>query len=111
MRALATSLLPVVVGAAVLGLVPAALAHGDEHGHAGGGMSGMGGMGGMNKTDADMPLPEDQYPHTYFSHPDHKAAIYGHIVMMVLAWVFALPAGESHAIVSYAQAAVLKLLI
>ncbi|KAL2264006.1 hypothetical protein VTK26DRAFT_3561 [Humicola hyalothermophila] len=85
MKALATSLLPVAASAAVLGLVPAALAHGDSHG-------GHGGHGGMEMTDADKPLPEDQYPPTYFSHPDHKAAIYAHIVLMVLAWVFALPA-------------------
>ncbi|KAL2134610.1 hypothetical protein VTI74DRAFT_11352 [Chaetomium olivicolor] len=81
MGALTTSLLSVVAGAAVLGLVPAAIAHGDDHG-----------MGGMKMTDADKPLPEDQYPPTYFAHPDHKAAVYGHIGLMVLAWVFALPA-------------------
>ncbi|KAL2172303.1 hypothetical protein VTG60DRAFT_6681 [Thermothelomyces hinnuleus] len=49
-------------------------------------------MGGMEMTDADKPLPEDQYPPTYFAHPDHKVAIYGHIALMVLGWVFALPA-------------------
>ena len=93
MKALATSLLPVAASVAVLGLlVPAALAHGDEHGHGGGG-DGMG--GGMEMTDADKPLPEDQYLPTYFAHPDHKAAIYGHIALMVLAWVFALPAGKA----------------
>jgi len=70
---------------AVLGLlVPAALAHGDEKGH-----------GGMEMTEADKPLPEDQYPPTYFAHPDHKAAIYAHIALMVLAWVFMLPVGKS----------------
>ncbi|KAK4156817.1 hypothetical protein C8A00DRAFT_12261 [Chaetomidium leptoderma] len=88
MKALAASLLPLVTGAAVLGLVPAALAHGNGHGHGDGG----GGMGGMNMADADQPLPEDQYPPTYFAHPDHKTAIYGHIALMVLSWVFALPA-------------------
>jgi hypothetical protein len=81
MKALATSLLPAVAVAAAMGLVPAVLAHGDDH-------------GGMKMTDADQPLPEDQYPPTYFAHPDHKAAIYGHIALMVLAWVFALPAGK-----------------
>ncbi|KAK0714338.1 hypothetical protein B0T21DRAFT_387060 [Apiosordaria backusii] len=45
----------------------------------------------MELTDADKPLPEDQYPPTYFTHPDHKAVIYGHIVLMVLSWVFVLP--------------------
>jgi hypothetical protein len=83
MRALRTSFLPVLAAAVALGLVPAALAHG-------------GGHGGMEMTDADKPLPEDQYPPTYFAHPDHKAAIYGHIALMVLAWVFALPAGKPY---------------
>ena len=107
MKALAASLLPVVASAAVLGLIPAVLAHGEEHGghgsaaaaaSAAGGMGGMSGMGGgSNGTaqDPDAPLPEDQYPPTYFAHPEHKAAIYGHIVVMVLAWVFALPAGKA----------------
>ncbi|KAK4173440.1 hypothetical protein QBC36DRAFT_348759 [Triangularia setosa] len=45
----------------------------------------------MELTDADKPLPEDQYPPTYFTHPDHKAAIYGHIALMVLSWLFVLP--------------------
>ena len=98
MKALAASLLPVLAGVAVLGLVPAALAHGEEHGNssqADGGMDGMDGMGGgMKVSDADKPLPEDQYPPTYFAHPEYKAAIYGHIAVMVLAWVFALPAGK-----------------
>lgn len=49
----------------------------------------------MSMSDADKPLPEDQYPPTYFAHPDHKAAVYGHIALMVLAWVFALPAGKA----------------
>ncbi|KAK4124153.1 hypothetical protein N657DRAFT_378710 [Parathielavia appendiculata] len=81
--------LAVVASAAVVGLIPAVLAHGDEHGH---GNDGMAGLGGMKMGDADRPLPEDQYPPTYFAHPDHKAVIYGHIALMVLGWVFALPA-------------------
>ena len=112
MKALATSLLSVVASAAVLGLVPAALAHGESHGghsgHGDGGMSGMSGMAGMNMTDADKPLPEDQYPPTYFAHPDHKAAIYGHIALMVLGWVFALPAGKTPHSVKDAQGALLN---
>ncbi len=101
MKARAASLLPLLAGVAVLCLVPTALAHGEEHEHAnvnnsssGGGMPGMPGMNGMTASDADKPLPEDQYPPTYFSHPDHKAAIWAHIAVMVLAWVFALPAGK-----------------
>ncbi|KAK4246367.1 hypothetical protein C7999DRAFT_42217 [Corynascus novoguineensis] len=93
MVALSNSILSVVASAAVLGFVPAALADSDGHGHGHGhGHQEEGGMGGMQMTDADKPLPEDQYPPTYFAHPDHKAAIYGHIALMVLGWVFALPA-------------------
>lgn len=84
MKRLATSLLPALAGVAVFGLVPAVLADGG-HGH---------GHGGMEMTDADKPLPEDQYPPTYFAHPDHKAAIYAHIALMVLGWVFVLTAGK-----------------
>lgn len=84
MKALAASILPIIAGAAVLGLVPAALAHGDNHGH-----------GGMEMSDADKPLPEEQYPPTYFALPDHRAAIYGHVGLMVLGWVFVLPAGKA----------------
>lgn len=81
-------LLAALAGAAVLGLlVPTALAHGgDEGGH--------GGHGGMEMTDADKPKPEEEYPLTYFAHPDHKTAIYAHIALMVLAWVFILPVGK-----------------
>ncbi|KAK4194987.1 hypothetical protein QBC40DRAFT_186920 [Triangularia verruculosa] len=45
----------------------------------------------MAPTEADKPLPEDQYPPTYFAHPDHKVAIYGHIALMTLGWLFVLP--------------------
>jgi hypothetical protein len=95
MKATLPSLLPVLAGAvAVLGLIPAALAHGEDEGH---GMSGGPGHGhgGMAMTDADKPLPEDQYPPTYFAHPEHRVAVIGHIALMVLSWVFVLPAGEN----------------
>ncbi|KAK4136168.1 hypothetical protein BT67DRAFT_375348 [Trichocladium antarcticum] len=46
----------------------------------------------MEMGDADKPLAEDQYPPTYFALTDHSGVIFGHIVLMVLAWVFALPA-------------------
>ncbi|KHE78641.1 hypothetical protein GE21DRAFT_1057557 [Neurospora crassa] len=80
-------LLAALTGAAVFGLlVPTVLAHGgDEGGHSG--------HGGMEMTDADKPRPEEEYPLTYFAHPDHKTAIYAHIALMVLAWVFMLPVG------------------
>jgi hypothetical protein len=81
MKTLATSLLTVVASAAVLGLVPTALAHGDDM--------------KMEKGEADKPLPEDQYPPTYFALTEHRGAIYGHIGLMVLAWVFILPPGKA----------------
>ena len=80
MRAIATSILRLVAGAAVLGLIPTALAHGDD-------MS-------MEKGEADKPRPADEYPPTYFAHPEHQTAIYAHIGLMVLGWVFVLPIGE-----------------
>ncbi|KAH6614735.1 hypothetical protein B0J18DRAFT_306625 [Chaetomium sp. MPI-SDFR-AT-0129] len=87
MRALGASFVKFAVGVAALGLARAVLADGGhEHGHAHGSESG-----GMKMSDADKPLPEDQYPPTYFAHPEHGAAIYAHIALMVVAWVFALP--------------------
>ncbi|KAK0648747.1 hypothetical protein B0T16DRAFT_118938 [Cercophora newfieldiana] len=77
MKTLATSFLTVVASVAVLGLIPTALAHGDDM--------------KMEKGEADKPLPEDQYPPTYFALADHRTTIYGHIALMVLAWVFILP--------------------
>ncbi|KAK3384791.1 hypothetical protein B0H63DRAFT_170871 [Podospora didyma] len=76
MKGLTTSLLPALATVAVLGLVPAALAHGDDE---------------MKMGEADKPLPEDQYAPNYFAHPEHRGAIYAHIALMVLAWVFMLP--------------------
>ncbi|KAM7194584.1 integral membrane protein [Rhypophila sp. PSN 637] len=68
------------VGAAVgTGLVPSVLAHGGDN------------TDDMKMGEADKPLPEDQYPPTYFALGDHRAAIYSHIGLMVLAWVFVLP--------------------
>jgi hypothetical protein len=86
MKSIATSALSVLASVAVLGLVPAALAHGDED-------MNMDMAMGANST-ADQPLPEDQYPPTYFALGEHTAAIYGHIGLMVIAWVFMLPVGK-----------------
>ncbi|KAK3313919.1 hypothetical protein B0H66DRAFT_537168 [Apodospora peruviana] len=83
MKGLAAPLLKVLVGAVALGFVPAALAHGGDD------MDG-----GMKMGEADQPQPDDQYPPTYFALVDHRAAIYGHIGLMVLAWVFVLPVGK-----------------
>lgn len=90
MRALGASFLTFAVGVAVLGFIPAVIADGGhEHGHNHGGESG-----GMKMSDADKPLPEDQYPPTYFALSEHTAAIYAHIALMVVAWVFVLPVGK-----------------
>jgi len=80
MKTLATLPLKDVASIAVLGVLPAALAHGDDM--------------NMEKGEADTPLPEDQYPPTYFALPDHRATVYAHIGLMVLGWVFMLPAGK-----------------
>ena len=37
---------------------------------------------------------ESKYPPTYFAHPGHSTAIWAHIILMTLAYVFALPLGE-----------------
>lgn len=38
--------------------------------------------------------PETPYPSTYFTLQDHKALIYGHISLMVIAWMIILPVGK-----------------
>jgi hypothetical protein len=66
----------------VLGLarLSTVLAHGDDgHGH--------------NGSSDHMDEPQDDYPPSYFSHPDHAGLMYGHISVMVIAWVFVLPVG------------------
>jgi len=75
--------------AVLLALIPVALGHGDEP-------EGMdAGMGAMGMT-ADSPQAGDgSYPPTYFAHPEHRGAVYGHIALMVASWVFMLPVGES----------------
>lgn len=70
--------------AAGVGLASSAMAHGDDDMN----------MDGMKMGEADKPLPEAQYPPTYFALVDHRAAIYSHIGLMVLAWVFILPVGK-----------------
>ncbi|KAK1830542.1 hypothetical protein QBC39DRAFT_353831 [Podospora conica] len=77
MKAIATSILRAVASAAVLGLIPAALAHGDDM--------------NMEAGEADKPRPAAEYPPTYFAHPEHQTVIYAHIALMVLGWVFVLP--------------------
>lgn len=82
MKSLATPLFRALAVAAALALAPSVIAHGDDD------------TEGMKMGEADKPLPEDQYPPTYFAFDEHKAAIYGHIGLMVLGWVFVLPVGK-----------------
>jgi len=77
---------------AIAGAFPAVLAHGDDEGAMDMGehrdMSGHGGSG------AQEPKPDpDSYPPTYFTHPEHVTAVYAHIAIMVIGWVFMLPTG------------------
>ena len=70
--------------ALLVALLPIVVAHGGGHesmdmGHGG------------NATDS----PKEDYPDTYFAHTEHTGVIYTHIALMVLAWVFVLPVGES----------------
>lgn len=87
MRSVARSASTLVVTALLLGaLLPTALAHG--------GPEGAMDMGGGTNSSADEPLPEDQYPPSYFSHPEHRGLLFAHIALEVLSWVFMLPLGE-----------------
>jgi hypothetical protein len=84
MKSTVSSAVAVLASAAVLGLIPAALAHGDDE------AMNM----NMNMTEAAVPLAEDQYALTYFAHPDHSGTLLAHIVLMSAAWVFVLPVGK-----------------
>lgn len=64
--------------------IPVVLAHGGEE------MMDMPESHEQNGTD-EVPAEGADYPPTYFAHPEHVALLYAHIVLMVLAWVFALP--------------------
>lgn len=77
---------------AVAGAIPKVFAHGGDEGAMDMGNDGdMGGHGGMGSED---PQPDPgSYPATYFAHPEHVTAIYAHIGIMVVGWVFMLPTG------------------
>lgn len=85
-----------IATAAVLGaLLPTVLAHGDE------GMSTEGAMEGAMNMSAQQPGNDTQdYPPSYFSHPEHRGTLVAHVALMVLGWVFVLPLGESWSIES-----------
>lgn len=80
----------------VLSLLPAAvLAHGEDHDDtAMGSAMNMGGDHG-HAAASDKPGPEDAYPDTYFALADHAGVMYAHIALMILAWIFVLPVGQS----------------
>lgn len=87
MKIVTRSTISLLARVALLGLlVPAVLAHGDEP------ETDMN-MGANTGADAPPP-PEGEYPPTYFALNEHTAAIYGHIALMVIGWVFVLPAGK-----------------
>jgi hypothetical protein len=93
MKSTAVPLLLLGASLAVLGLIPAALAHGE---HMSEDMATDMAMDtGTDGTGESSKLPEDQYPPTYFGYAEHRSVIYAHISVMVLAWVIMLPVGMS----------------
>ncbi|KAF2972005.1 hypothetical protein GQX73_g1589 [Xylaria multiplex] len=90
MQSTTTKTLRLLAFLAIAGALPAAFAHGgDEDAMNMGDNEDMGGHGGMG---GDAPKPDpDSYPPTYFAHPEHVTAIYAHIGIMVVGWVFVLP--------------------
>lgn len=82
------SSLRLLASLALVGLVvPAVLAHGGEAENMD--MD----MGGAN-SPAEPPA-DAEYAPTYFALKEHTAAIYGHIALMVIGWVFMLPVGKA----------------
>ena len=74
-------------GILLLAVAPAVLAHGDDEAmHMDTGMAHDHGAPIANATEE-----AKVYPPTYFAHPEHRSLIYAHIILMTLAWVFALP--------------------
>ncbi|TPX09580.1 uncharacterized protein E0L32_009181 [Thyridium curvatum] len=81
MRSTTRSALLLLAGAAALELVPTVLAHGMDMD-----------MGGEMDMSQEEPKPDpESYAPNYFAHPEHKAAIYAHIALMIIGWVFMLP--------------------
>ncbi|KAL7619961.1 hypothetical protein AAE478_010508 [Parahypoxylon ruwenzoriense] len=85
MRSTAHSALKLLALVALVGALPAVLAHGHDD-------------EGATNMDTDMdvskedPKPDpDSYPPTYFSHTEHVAEIYAHIALMVISWIIMLP--------------------
>ncbi|CAK7236477.1 hypothetical protein SEUCBS140593_009632 [Sporothrix eucalyptigena] len=88
-----------IVAALVLAVTPAVLAHGDDEG-----MDMDMDMESGHGMEMPEPLPQAfnatlnstmngtiTYKPTYFAHPEHVGLMYAHILLMTIAWVFALP--------------------
>jgi hypothetical protein len=65
------------------GLVPLAFAHDEKEGN----------KVGVH-TEVGQPEPKASNLPTYFALGEHRATIWGHISVMVFAWVFILPIGK-----------------
>ncbi|CEI40129.1 hypothetical protein FVEN_g12418 [Fusarium venenatum] len=76
---------PLVLNALWLVLFPVVVAH--NHGQGTGKME----MGIDHGSNTTQPPKHQNYPDTYFAHPEHSGTIYTHIALMVISWVFILP--------------------
>ncbi|KAI0503328.1 hypothetical protein F5B22DRAFT_662122 [Xylaria bambusicola] len=84
MRSITIQVLRFLALLAITGALPTVFAHGGDE-------DAMN-MDGHDGTGGEDPKPEpDSYPPTYFAHPEHVSAIYAHIGIMVIGWVFVLP--------------------
>jgi hypothetical protein len=89
MRSTVAGILRFLAFVVIVGALPAILAHGSDDG-----AMDMGEQGDIMDMTAKEPKPgPDSYPPTYFAHPEHVNAIYAHIGIMVIGWVFMLPIG------------------
>jgi len=76
-----------IAGTVLLGLIPLAVAHGDDHD---GNMK-------MDMSAAQPPIPHSNStvagPGSYFQYGEHTGLMFLHILLMTVAWVFVLPIG------------------
>ena len=90
-RSTTASALRLLALAAIVAALPAVLAHGGGERHGDGDAVDMdmsGGDGGAeNEPEPDLDVSQM----SYFAYPEHTAAIYAHIVLMMLGWVVVLP--------------------
>jgi hypothetical protein len=93
-RAPTPQLVKLLALVAIIGALPLVLAH--PHGGGHGGEEEMDDMDMVHAMVSEEPTPDPSASDaTYFAHPDFKGAIYAHIALMVIAWVFVLPIGLS----------------